>query len=101
MSKYAYQIKGALENAQGQFIGLRVLVCDAQYFDIVDVPVEILDRETTKYMQFRLKVTDVIDIQRLPIPIQNRIRAPLGRWLDYWVTKNFYGSIGKREGTNP
>lgn len=101
MSKYAYQIKGALENASGQFIGLRVLVCDAHNFEIVDIPAEVLDRETVKYMQYRLKVTDVIDIQRLPIPIQNKIRAPLGRWLDYWVTKNFYGSIGKREGTNP
>ena len=100
MSKYAYQIKGALENAQGQFIGLRVLVCDAKNFEIVDVPVEIIDKETARYMQYRLKVTDVIDIQRLPIPIQNRIRAPLGRWLDYWVMKNFYGGIGNREDTN-
>lgn len=101
MSDYAYQIKGALENAQGQFIGLRVLVCDLNNFEIVDVPVEVLDPETTKYLQYRLKVTDVIDIQRLPIPIQNRIRAPLGRWLDYWVVKNFYGNFGNREGTNP
>ena len=101
MSDYAYQIKGALENARGQFIGLRVLVCDINNFEIVDVPVEVLDKETTKFLQYRLKVTDVIDIQRLPIIIQNKIRAPLGRWLDYWVVKNFYGNSIKREGTNP
>jgi hypothetical protein len=100
MSDYAYQIKGALENAQGQFIGLRVLVCDPLNFEIVDVPAEVLDSETTKFLQYRLKITDVIDIQRLPIPIQNRIRAPLGRWLDYWVVKNFHGNFGKRESTN-
>jgi hypothetical protein len=101
MSKYAYQIKGALENAQGQFIGLQVLVCDPLNFEIVNVPAKVLDRETTKFMQYRLKLTDVIDIQRLPIPIQNKIRAPLGRWLDYWVVKNFNGNFGKRESTNP
>ena len=100
MNDYAYQIKGALENAQGQFIGLRVLVCDINNFEIVDVPVEVLDKETTKYLQYRLKVTDVIDIQRLPIPVQNRIRAPLGRWLDYWVVKNFYGNSSERKSTN-
>jgi hypothetical protein len=100
MSDYAYQIKGALENAQGQFIGLRVLVCDPLNFEIVDVPAEMLDSETTKFLQYRLKITDVIDIQRLPIPIQNKIRAPLGRWLDYWVVKNFDGNFGKRESTN-
>ena len=100
MSDYAYQIKGALENAQGQFIGLQVLVCDPLNFEIVNVPAEVLDRETTKFMQYRLKLTDVIDIQRLPIPIQNKIRAPLGRWLDYWVVKNFNGNFGKRESTN-
>ena len=41
MSKYAYQIQGALENAQGQFKGLRILVCDLNNFDSVDVPVEV------------------------------------------------------------
>ena len=101
MNDYAYQIKGALENAQGQFLGLRVLVCDKNYFEIVDVPAEILDKETTSYLQFRLKVTDYIDIGRLPYGIQNKIRAPLGRWLDQWVLENFYGDISKRKSINP
>jgi hypothetical protein len=102
MSKYAYQIQGALESAQGQFKGLRVLVCDLYNFDSVDVPVEILDHETAKYIQFRLKATTaVLDIAKLPISVQNKIRAPLGRWLDQWVLENFHGDISKRKSTNP
>ena len=102
MSQYVYQIHGALENAQGQFKGLRVLVCDLNYFDSVDVPVEVLDNETAKFLQFRLKVSkQPLDIQRLPVSVQNRIRALLGRWLDNWVLKNFYGNISKSKDTNP
>jgi hypothetical protein len=100
MNDYAYQIKGALENAQGQFLGLRVLVCDKNNFEIVDVPVEVIDKETARYIEFRLKVTDVMDIRRLPYGIQNRIRAPLGRWLDDWVLKNFYGNTSERKSIN-
>ena len=97
-----YQIHGALENARGQFKGLRVLVCDLNYFDSVDVPVEVLDNETAKFLQFRLKVSkQPLDIQRLPVSVQNRIREPLGRWLDDWVLKNFYGNISKSKDTNP
>ena len=103
MSKYVYQIQGALENAQGKFLGLRCLVCNVDFLDMVDVPVEILDNDTVKYMQFRLSITDEpIDIQRLPVGIQNRIRAPLGRWLDRWVLENFkHGNTSNRKGVNP
>ena len=101
MSNYVYQIHGALENAQGQFKGLRVLVCDLHNFESVDVPVEVLDNETAKYIQFRLKVSSQpLDIQRLPVSVQNRIREPLGHWLDYWVTKNFYGGTSESKDTN-
>lgn len=101
MSKYVYQIKGALENAQGQFQGLRVLVCDVFNFDEVDVPKEILDKDTAQYLQFRLKVTtDAINIQRLPVRIQNQIRKPLGLWLDQWVLENFYGDPRNRKSIN-
>lgn len=102
MNKYAYQIQGALEDAHGRFMGLRVLVCNAQYFEIVDVPVEIMDNETAKYIQFRLKLTTgALDIKRLPYKVQNAIRTPLGRWLDHWVLKNFYGDNRDNQSTNP
>ena len=102
MSNYAYQIQGALENAHGQFKGLRVLVCDLHNFDSVDVPAEILDNETARYLEFRLKLTQAtMDIKKLPITIQNRIRAPLGRWLDQWVLENFYGDTSNGKSTNP
>lgn len=100
MNDYAYQIKGALEDAQGTFHGLRVLVCDLNNFDLVDVPAEVLSRDTVAYITYRLKVTDVIDINKLPYKIQNDIRAPLGRWLDHWVLKNFYGDNSERKSTN-
>lgn len=101
MSKYVYQIQGALENPQGQFIGLRVLVCNIDFLDMVDVPVEILDAETVKYMQFRLSITaEPINIAALPVEMQNKIRTPLGRWLDRWVLENFYGDNSKHKDTN-
>jgi hypothetical protein len=100
MNDYAYQIKGALENAQGQFLGLRVLVCDKNNFEIVDVPAEVIDKETARYLEFRLKVTDVMDVRRLPYGIQHQIRATLGRWLVQWVLKNFYGNTSERKSIN-
>jgi len=100
MSKYAYQIQGALESEDGILRGLRVLVCDANYLDSVDVPIEVLDKETQAYLRYRLKVTDSIHIQKLPLRIQNNLRAPLGRWLDQWVLDNFYGNSSKRKITN-
>lgn len=101
MSKYVYQIQGALENKRGQFLGLRVLVCDTHNFESVDVPVEVLDSETAKYLKFRLSITaETINIATLPVETQNRIRTPLGRWLDYWVQKNFHGDNRKHKDTN-
>ncbi len=101
MNDYAYQIQGALESASGKFRGLRVLVCDLYNFESVDIPVEVFDRETVKFLEYRLKLTETMDINRLPIPIQNKIRAPLGRWLDFWVLENFYGNTSKSKSTNP
>ena len=102
MTKYVYQIQGALENAAGQLKGLRVLVCDVNNFDSVDVPVEILDRETVKFLQYRLRLTDsAVNIQKLPAIVQNKIRTPLGRWLDRWVLENFHGDNSKPKSTNP
>ena len=101
MSKYVYQIQGALESAAGEFQGLRVLVCDLYNFDSVDVPVAILDKETARYIEFRLNVTtETMNIQKLPVSVQNKIRAPLGRWLDDWVLENFYGDISNGKSTN-
>ena len=101
MSKYVYQIQGALENRQGQLLGLRVLVCDVNNFDSVDVPVEVIDPETSRYLQFRLSITaDALKIQNLPNAIQNKIRTPLGRWLDQWVLENFYGNTSNAKSVN-
>ena len=101
MSKYVYQIQGALESKQGELLGLRVLVCNAHYFDSVDVPVEVLDSETAKYLKFRLSITaETVNISTLPVEVQNRIRAPLGRWLDHWVSTNFYGNNRNHKDTN-
>jgi hypothetical protein len=102
MSKYVYQIQGVLEDRQKKLIGLRVIVCDALKMDMVDVPVEVLDNDTSKYLQYRLSITaETVNIQKLPVEIQNRIRAPLGRWLDQWVLENFYGDISNGKSINP
>ena len=101
MNKYVYQIQGALESRQGDFLGLRVLVCDVNNFDSVDVPVEVLDSETAKFIRFRLSITsEPLDIKRLPVQIQNKIRTPLGRCLDFWVLENFHGNNRTNKSTN-
>ena len=101
MSKYVYQIQGALESEDGVLRGLRVLVCDLYNFDSVDVPIAVLDKETRAYLKYRLMVTEANNIQQLPIRIQNNIRAPLGRWLDRWVLDNFHGDPSERKSINP
>jgi hypothetical protein len=101
MNDYAYQIKGALESATGRFYGFQVMVCTASRLEIVNVPATILDREIIKFIEFRMNVTtEPINIQRLPISVQNKIRVPLGNWLDKWVLKNFYGDYSDKQGTN-
>ena len=102
MNKYVYQIQGALENATGEFCGLRVLVCDLYNFDSVDVPRSVLDKDTAAFLQFRLNITnDTVNIQRLPNGVQNKIRLLLGTWLDRWVLENFHGDTSNTKGVNP
>ena len=101
MSNYVYQIQGTLESGDGEFKGFRVLVCDPQNFESVDVPAKVLANETLKYIQFRLKASSAImNIAKLPYEVQLGIRAPLGRWLDEWVRQNFYGYTSKSKSTN-
>lgn len=102
MNKYVYQIAGMLESPTGRFRGLKVLVCDLYNFDTVDVPAEVLDHETAKFLEFRSRLSDsAINIQKLPVAVQNKIRIPLGKWLDQWVLENFYGDTSNRKGVNP
>ena len=101
MNKYVYQIQGALESPDGRLKGLRVLVCDLNNLDSADAPVTILDKETVKFLEFRLKLSDeALNIQRLPFNVQTKIRVPLGKWLDQWVLKNFYGDTSNRKSVN-
>ena len=99
MNDYAYQIQGLLENSTG-IKGVRVIVCNLNNFEIVDVPIEVLDHETVAYLRYRLNVTSHMDIRKLPVSVQNKIRRPLGRWLDFWVLEHFYGDTSKRKDTN-
>jgi hypothetical protein len=101
MNNYVYQIQGALQDNRSKFLGLRVLVCNVDNLDSVDVPVEVFDLETVKYLQFRLSITaETVNINQLPVETQNRIRTPLGRWLDHWVLDNFYGNNRNYKNTN-
>jgi hypothetical protein len=100
MTKYAYQIQGALENAEGRFCGFRVLVGNADFMDLADVPAEVFSKETAKYIEFRLKITAKFDVRKLPPTVENSIRVPLGRWLDKWVLNNFNGDSRKTKNIN-
>jgi len=100
MTKYAYQIQGALETPEGRFRGFRVFVCTEYHFGTVDVPDSIFDKETAKYMEFRLKLNDLFAIKKLPATVQSNIRTPLGCWLDNWVVELIYGDTGESKDTN-
>ena len=101
MNNYVYQIHSALESSAGELKGLRVLVCDLYNFDQADVPIRILDKDTIRYLEFRFKLSnEVLNIQRLPFEIQDKIRVPLGIWLDHWVLKNFYGDTSNRKSSD-
>jgi hypothetical protein len=100
MVNYAYQIQGALEDFEQNIKGFRVLICNAHQFETVDVPVEVFDRETIKYLQYRFKLCEYMNVAKLPISIQNKIRKPLGMWLDFWVLENLDGSTGNRKNSN-
>ena len=93
MSKqYVYQIKGILEKPNKDIGGIRILICSQNYFDSVDVPAVVFDKETLRYLRFRLAVNDYINVNRLPISVVNRIREPMNKWLDNWVIReNFLG----------
>ena len=88
MTTYAYQIQGALENDRQDVLGFRAFLCTATFFDTVDIPAEIFDRELLSYMKFRLAVTERVDMRRLPNAILNKLRTPMNQWLDQWVLEN-------------
>ena len=100
MSKYLYQIQGALENAEGRFKGFRVFVCTNYNYGLADVPSNVFDKETAKYIEFRLKLSEKFDVRKLSATVQNNIRAPLGRWLDDWVIEFIYGDTSKSKDFN-
>jgi hypothetical protein len=100
MSIYVYQIQGALENENKRIVGIRVMVCTANYLGTADAPVEIFDEDTVAYLAFRLNICEKINIGSLPVPIIKKIRAPLGRWLDLWVQEKLYGDTFERKDTN-
>ena len=98
--KYAYQIQGALEDKNQEVTGFRVILCTAYYFYNVDAPAELFDSETLRYIKFRLAVNSYMNINTLPVSIQNKIRTPLGRFLDFWVLENTDGHYSKRKDIN-
>ena len=98
--KYAYQIQATMENNNGDILGFRVIVVTDLQFYSVDVPAELFEYETLRYLKFRMSVNSVMDVRKLPIAIQNKIRGPLGRYLDYWVLENTHGNHSTRKNTN-
>ena len=96
MATYVYQIQGALEGASKEVLGFRVVLCTSQYFETVDVPAEVFDKETLAFLKFRLAVADQLNINNLPIKVRAKIRAPMNRWLDLWVLENLQDGNKRR-----
>ena len=83
--QYSYQIKGILEDAQGNPYGFRVLLCTKDIFESVDVPGDLFNYETMRYLKFRLAVNPLLDVRKLPEHLQQQIRVPMNHYLDAWV----------------
>ena len=99
--RYGYQIQGVLEDRNQEIIGFRVVVVfSSQHFYTVDAPAELFDLGTLQYIKFRLAVNPYMDVRKLPASIQNKIRTPLGRFLDFWVLENTDGHLSERKDTN-
>jgi hypothetical protein len=95
MTKYVYQIQGALENADGKFSGFQVFVGVENIVQILTVPPEEFERETKSYIEYRLQLTEGFDIRKLPPTVEMDIRMPIEHWLDDWINYNFYGDISE------
>ena len=88
---YVYKILGILETLDGNIGGIKVSVCSAVYLGDVDIPSSVFDKQTLDYLKFRLKVNSYINVQQLPRKIQNKIRTPIGLYLDEWIKEEFNG----------
>ena len=92
---YVYKIQGILETLDGEIGGIRVSVCSAAYLGDVDVPSSVFDQETLDYLKFRLKVHSYVNVQQLPNKVQNKIRTPIGLYLDEWIKEEFNNGVSK------
>jgi hypothetical protein len=99
--RYQYQIKEVLKTSRGLISGFRVLVVveDLEHH-MVDVPAEIFEYETLVYFRCRLKMYQKVDIQKLPLSVQYKIRMPLAHFLDLWVLTENNGYYSKRKNTD-
>lgn len=86
---------GVLETSDGEIGGMRVKVCSSVYMGDVDVPSIVFDKETLDYLKFRLKVNSYLNVQQLPNKVQNKMREPIGRYLDEWIKEEFNNGVSK------
>jgi hypothetical protein len=99
--KYQYQIKEVLKTARGQISGFRALVIvESLDYHLVSIPAEIFEYEMLLYFKCRLKMYQRVDIQRLPLSVQYKIRAPIERFLDLWVLEEKDGYHSNRKNTD-
>ena len=85
---YGYQIVGVLESPPGTITGFRVMICTLHHLETVDVPARIFDKETLRYIRFRTDLPYKLDMRKLPVEVENKIRFPLNDYLDRWVSAN-------------
>jgi hypothetical protein len=89
--KYTYQIKSILLSGRKDVLGIRVIVATDMYFHDVDVPAEVFDYETLVYLGFRMKVCNLMDFRNASPTIAEKVRKPLGRFLDDWILEEYDG----------
>lgn len=98
--KYTYKLKSLLTDEELEPIGICVLVMTDSYFYEVDVPAELFDLELMKYIKFRLCLSQMMDVNRLPPKLQEDLKIPLAFFIECWLLENEDGDSSGPEDFN-
>jgi hypothetical protein len=100
MEKYIYQIYGILHNPDGNFHGVRIVVVGNNVTQMVDIKSGAFDADTRKYLEFRTKLSERLDFDKLPASVQYNVKMPIKRCLDLWMQEKLNGDTSEPKNTN-
>lgn len=98
--KYTYKLKSLLTDKELGPIGFCILVMSDNYFYEVDVPAEIFEPSLMAYIKFRLSISQMMDVNKLPPKLQEDLKIPLAFFIECWLLENEDGDSSGPEDFN-